>query len=282
MASILIGWPNRADGATLAGGSWSPALSNIQNRNQYAVARSANALAASTQFTIDLGTTNWAIKAISLHGHNLTASAQWRIMIGTTSGASDVYDSGFISAYQVSFDTDLNEFEGTNYWADLVSNQNPQSQFSLIHTFANTSYSNRYFTIHITDTLNPDGYVELGRLGLWSGISPAKNAEWGLEHGWEDLSEVSFSQSGEMLYEKRRSKRIANFTMPYLTDAESRAMYELMRRAGTTGEVLYVPDPDDMVYSQRFGCRARMARLSALERTTYSLNTIEYSFEELI
>lgn len=281
MSNIIIGWPNRADSATVAGGSWT-SLSNIRTREANQLARSTDATTGSTQFTIDLGSTDFSIKAISLHNHNLSSTATWRVTVGTSSGAADIYDSGFVSVWSIAFDSDLGEFGETAYWSEMTGQSGVKSAFSVFNTFADTPRSNQYFTVYINDIGNSEGYVEVGRLGIWSGLQTTLNATYGATHSYDDFSETSFSLSGELIYNKRRSRRLADISYDALTDTEASIVYEMIRRSGVTGEVCYIPDPADLAYCQRFGFRGRMRRLGNLEKNSYNTSVVEYRFEELL
>jgi len=278
---MLFGWPNRVDGATISGGSWT-GLDNIKDRDSYRLARSTATTTAATKFSIDLTTTDYSIKAVSLHHHNLKSNALWRVTVGTTNGGSELYDSGFVSVWSVMFDLDINQFEEGAYWPELIDNNNASSHFSIINTFGNTPLSARYITIEINDVGNTDGFVEIGRIGVWSGFSPAVNAAWGAQYSWDDLSDVSFSNSGEFNYRKRRSKRTANLSFKWATDSEAATFYEFMRRVGLTGETMFIPDPADLAHSQRYGFRAKLRKLGALEKTSLDVNTVEIQAEELL
>jgi hypothetical protein len=72
----IIGYGNRCDEATLAGGSWMTTLplANLQNRLIAKVARSNGTTKAATQFDIDLGRAR-KIGVLALVGHNLTDQA---------------------------------------------------------------------------------------------------------------------------------------------------------------------------------------------------------------
>lgn len=76
----LIGFPNRVDAGSLTGGSFvsSLPLSNLQNKLLGRVARTTNALEASTNFTVDLNNSQ-ATKIISLVNHNISLDGTWRI-----------------------------------------------------------------------------------------------------------------------------------------------------------------------------------------------------------
>ena len=111
--NVLIGWPNRAPGAVLSGGSWTT-LGNLNNSDYWRVARSTDAGTSSTVINIDLGSIH-ALRAIALGAHNLSETASWRIKIGSTAGASDIYDSGDQSAWALAFDADY-QWEDQFWW----------------------------------------------------------------------------------------------------------------------------------------------------------------------
>lgn len=84
MANCVLGWPIYSDTGVLytpalSGGSWSAdlPLTNLKDRNLDTVARSSNALTASTQFSIDLGASR-ASRVLSLWKHNLSGTGMVR------------------------------------------------------------------------------------------------------------------------------------------------------------------------------------------------------------
>ena len=85
-----------------------------------------------------------------------------------------------------------------------------------------------------------------------------------------------------MIHDKQKAKRTVNMSFDVLTDSEANTMYELSRRVGKTGEMLYIPDPADMAYTQRYGFRGRLRALGALEKTSIDVNTKEIQAEELL
>ena len=55
----------------------------------------------------------------------------------------------------------------------------------------------------------------------------------------------------------------------------------MMRTMGRIDEVLYVPDIDDMAYSQRFGFLGVMRELSTLEYPFYNKRSLAVALEEI-
>lgn len=83
MQNVLIGWNNRIDAATLAGGSFETNLprDNLKDGNISKVARTTDDARASTRFSADLGA-NYAVRALALVNHNLSSAARWRARAG--------------------------------------------------------------------------------------------------------------------------------------------------------------------------------------------------------
>ena len=105
MANIILMYPNRADSGTYSNGSWVTTLpaNNLKDQDITKVARSTNCLLASTMFDVDLGASK-PLRAFRLDNHNFSAGARVRISVGSTSGASDIYSSGWILVWQLSFE----------------------------------------------------------------------------------------------------------------------------------------------------------------------------------
>jgi hypothetical protein len=87
----MIGFPNRADAATLSGGSWTAGLprANMQNRIIGKVARTSNDALSSTKFDIDLTSTK-KIRALALVNHNLSLNALYRVRATNESAATNL------------------------------------------------------------------------------------------------------------------------------------------------------------------------------------------------
>ena len=188
-------------------------------------------------------------------------------MLGTTSGGSETYDSTLDDAYTISYDNDLDEFQNGDYT-------------SIIHVLG-AGYAARYVTIEIDDTSNSDGYVEIGRLGIWSGFVPTYNMSWGAYNGTKSRSIIDHAYSGHQLSEHRRAAQDARFSLDWLTDSEAAIIHELRRRAGLTNEVLYAPDVSDQVAAQRYGFMGRLRELGSLERSHLDMNKCEFQIEEI-
>ena len=268
---MFLGWPNRIDEATLSGGSWTnAALTNLQTRDVGEQARSADATTANTKILIDLGTTNYAIRAITLHNHNLSSAAQIRTLVGTSSGGSEVYNPSLANAWQMTTDNDT---------LSLASDAGARH---MIVDILDQYHSRRYFTIEISDTGNSDGYIEIGRVGIWSGFTPTDNMSWGVREGAIDNSSKGKAITGGLLFDKRARGKTASFLLDFLTDAEAEKMHNLQVESGVTDEILYLPDLTDEGESQRYGVYGTLRELGPLERKFLNSTAAEYAVEPII
>lgn len=265
MGSIVLGWPNRTDEATLSGGSWKASLplNNLKTRQITEPARSTNATTANTQFDFDL-TQNRSLRVFSLVNHNLSQDATWRITLGTTAGASDVYDSGWLAVWKMSFVSDLQEWESESWWNGISDTDHIGAPFAAVKV-ADDWYSTRYGRVEIDDTTNADGYVQIGRPFIGGGFIPVVNASTSnYQENWNDLSTIQTADSGAEWFNQRRRYRTVKLILPYVSENDFSFVYEMQRRQGTTEEIFYIPDLNDDIMNQRAGFLGRAETLSAI------------------
>jgi hypothetical protein len=281
--NILLCSPNRADAtAVLSNGSWRAALplANVTDAQFTKVARSTDATLASTKFDIDM-TTARALRLIALSNHNLSQSATWRVTLGTTAGGADVYDSGWGQVWRMTFDNEMLRWESPSWWLGTASNEFVGHPFPAVLALSDW-YTARYGRVEINDTTNTAGYVQIGRAHFCNGFEPAVNAAYGLKDGWSDLSTSSRAESGALWFNARRRIRTVQMMLDSLSQSEGDTLYELMRSAGTVGEVFYVPQPSDPGACQRYGFAGRLAELSPLDFPRPIRRALPVRLEEII
>src|SRR6266702_1507315 len=101
MSNLLLASQNRADECTLTLGSYAAGLplNNLKDRQITKVARSTNALAASSLFLAAL-TTLRPIRVLALINTNCSRDATYRWRVYTDAGLTDlVYDSGTLDVF---------------------------------------------------------------------------------------------------------------------------------------------------------------------------------------
>lgn len=266
MANCLISYPNRIDEATITGGSWEATLplANLQDRQLSLVARSTDALAASTTMRFAFATVR-AFRCFALVNHNLSEAAQWRVKVGTTAGGAEVYDSGWLDCWQMAFDLGLMPWGTAGLWRHIDGDEFVGHDRAIVHVATAGWYDGTHVQIEIDDTTNADGFVQMGRVFLGGGIQPAYNMSYGMAEGWVDRTEVQTTPGGAEYFQNRRPHRVATFSLDWLSAEEFKRFYEMQRLLGISGEVFYIPDTDDTDVQQRQGFLGRLQELSMIE-----------------
>lgn len=281
-SGAALGFRNRmnAGGVTLSGGSWSSALplTNMLTTDRSEVARSSDAATASTQFRVDFGQTR-ALRAVALQNHNLSQAATWRITLGTTAGGTEVYNGAGQAAWFLPF-AGPEEWEDNNWWG--ISQDEYTGHPHLALQLLSSTLNARYMDVFITDTANAAGYVQFGRIYAGELWQPAYNMVYGAEYSHEDASTVERTVGGGVVADRQRATRTANITFDLLSDTERSWAYEIQRRARTTEEVLWLPDPTDYQLCQRHGFLGTLKSMSPLALRDVGVNTKGFELQEWI
>lgn len=283
MANATIGHSNFADTISYSGGSWAGSLplTNLANRVQGIVARSSNLLTASTQFTGDLGAQN-IIQAIYIVAHNLTLTARIRIRTSLVSNfATLVTDSGWIEAWPAVYQTEDLPWEADNWWEGTYTDRERQGYNWTRGVLFEDPEVVRYIKVEIDDQTNPAGYVQIGRLFCGEAWQFDTNMSYGASIGWETNTEVAEAVSGTEYFDRRTPKRAVSFTLNGMSEGEAMTKaFEVMRRAGIDGEVLFLWDPADTVNTLRRQFIGTFRELSRIENPYIERHRAAFSIKE--
>lgn len=289
MANITLSWRNRTDASTLASGSWLSTLplNNIKNRQVQKVARSSDATLTSTKFTVDLGSAK-TIGVVALIVHNISVDGTCRIRGNSiTDMTTPAYDSGWVDVWPNGIiPQDLLEWEDDNFWLGTMSQEDRAGYNAPYINLMASQQSLRYWLIEIDDTTNADGYVQIGRLFMGATWTPEYNYEQGSAGlGYSDPTTVEKSLSEAEYFDVRSRSRVFGFNLKFLSSAEAYSyVLELQRLAGTSGEVLCIPDSEDTDYLVKRSFVGRMISMSKISIPTLSSHphTVDIELKELL
>lgn len=259
---IGLAWPNRITTAdTFSGGSWAAALpaSNVAAPGWTDVARSSDALAASTQFRVDHGAAVSA-RVLILTGHNLSSAAQVRWSRGTSSGGNDVAVTGLSNAWQIT----PSSYDGRIYPVVMV---------------ASAQTSARHELVEIVDTGNAAGYVELAQAFIGPLVLSEVYALAGLRESLLPLSRAERSDGGNRWPTRRPSLRTMQMGLS-VTDADADALRDWLAHAGIDDDVGYLPDLDSAARCQRYGMVMTLDRLEPFEAPDYGMRRLQIAGTE--
>lgn len=286
MSNIFLATRNRADAATLTGGSWSAGLplANLQSRDISLMARSADALAASTQFVADLGALR-TVRVLALIGSNCSVDATYRVRVYTDAGLTDLeHDSGTLDVWPAwMYAAGVLAWEDPRFWDGRPLAEDIEHLSSDVIYPLPVAAVGRYVKVEITDTANSDGYLEFGRLFVGEGWQPTYNMGYaGTALPQEDLSTVTATPSGKEFFAERAVRRSMRFELKWLSHGEGALVQDMQRTAKTVGEVLVVFDPSDLVNVKRSAFLGRMRQLGAREWPFPTVNAIPFEIQEIL
>lgn len=179
------------------------------------------------------------------------------------------YDSGWIAAWPAAWvsGTTAEERVGVTGCA-LYPPASPQTY--------------QFWRIDLDDEDNP-APVELGRVFIGSKWQPQVNAVYGAAIGYEQRSTIVENDSGAEDFVARPAPRIVSIGFPALTDAEGLGqLLELVRRLGSTGEVLWQWDPSDTRYLPLRTFLARIRAASPLTAQFVDRHSVELEIKEIL
>jgi hypothetical protein len=256
MSNLILGYNNLIDAAALSGGSWNAALplANLKSRYLAKVARSTTLYAV---VDIDLGSAK-AVQAFGAIRTNISASgASYRLRGSTVSNfASSVYDSGALSANAQTPDL-------------IVGLPSPVTA--------------RYWRFEVSDPTNAAGYIQIGRLFIGPALAPVDNYSKGAELGYQSRTGVQQSLGGVDHFDRRPGRRLFQFSLDWLTQAEAfNQALELQRLCDIHGEVLLIRDPADTTYNQQRHFLGRLQQLTPIKAPYLTLHQAGFEVLEIV
>jgi len=242
-------FPNWADDGTLSGGTYDVDFprTNMQDRRPRVIARTSDTLESITQVTVDLGEEK-RIDCVALLGTNLSLNAEVQVTI-EDAGSSVIYSSGWLDAYPAIYPS------GTELWGESVTSV-PQDAwdagkrwpFILLPDTAETTFGNgQIVTVEIKDLLNPEGYIEIGRLWVSSSYQPTTaSILQGASFNIDDESTKQTTDGGTYYFVERQRRKSWVLELGYMDDVENKVqILEMKRRLGVSKQLLFVPNRDD-------------------------------------
>jgi hypothetical protein len=213
-----IGYVNRASGKTITATTAATGYP-ASNLNNSRLSSSWRSTALTAQDLIADLTTSQDIDVLALIGYNGEDDAQARFRTSEASNlSSPEYDSGTISAYDVTYAAKLSD---TPVWGRHTIN------------FPGTTKNSRYAGITVTDAGNPDTYQK-GSV-FWAG------PVWQPPKAMAFDSEPTFEPVGSPGVE--RAILGWRMVLRFLTEQDSRELLSILRNKLRSGRYLIVPRP---------------------------------------
>ena len=283
MSNVLLGYPNRINEATLAGGWWVAGLplSMLKNRVYPAVARSADLVSTSTQFTISLPVSR-GISLFALAAHTLSDAAQWRVTVYSDAFTTVAQQTAWTDAWADAASSTL-EWENDNFWTMKLSAEDIARYTSLSILLLSQPAFTRWLKVEILDTTNTAGYVQIGRCLVCDAWQPRINMSYGHSLQYETDTTIEKALDGTEYFNRQRGRRVAKFTLDWLDEDEAMTRNLGMQRdVGIDGEIVLIDNPAAAGYQLERQFVGRLRQLSAIENPYYAVYKNALEIVELI
>lgn len=228
-ANVRIITPNDADAATLTASPAAVATLPVTNLQDPTRARLWRSISAVPQTIFGDWADAYSVSGFALVRHNLTPNATLRLKIYDGPGQTGMmlYDSG-------------NTAIGTAIgWGELVWGRDAWGGSNIFsgwaYAFTTLWFSADYarsFSLTITDTANPDGYLQASRLFLGQYFEPLMNFDYGVSLGWEESSKQQRTDGGTLRTDAFDPYRRITFSLSNLGDGERAQLMEIARKVG--------------------------------------------------
>jgi hypothetical protein len=279
--------PNFVDApysVAFSGGAWSVAspLTNLVDRRLARVARSSSALVASTTFDVDLGAARY-VRVLAIPKHNLSLAATIKITASDHADLSaPLYDPAADDVFPVIYPAGVLPFGHPSYVTGRLTQEEWAGGYSVGYTHVLAPpVSARYWRVAISDTANAAGYVELARLVLAWAYQPADAIAEGAKFGWETSSSRTETDGGAAVYTDRPRRRVFSFQIE-AQDADEALVFpfDIQRKYGTSAQIFFVWDPDDVEHLHRRSFLGVLRELSPLDYVGYNAVTPSWALIE--
>jgi len=149
------------------------------------------------------------------------------------------------------------------------------------HDVAPAPVLGRYEHVWISDTGNADGYIRLRRCWTGAGWQTTVPVEYGVEWGWEDLSDLRRLLSGRVDVDVRPRCRTMHVQIEGLPEDEALVhAVDLVGQVGLSGQLYVLFDPTETAHAHRRSGIARLARLTPSQLAQYDWVNTGYQFIE--
>jgi hypothetical protein len=284
-SNVSLSYPNRIDESTLVpanSANWTTELPliNAQNHVLKKVARTVtgvNAAGDSISVTFGIVLPKYReIGCIAIANHNLTTNATIRFEGFYNDDYTDKkFDNGinyFAYTRLYAPESGFYLFENPEWWYGTIEESQLLSYTPLSSYYPDTNKVCKSIRVTITDTLNPDDYIQFGRVFLGRTVEPKYNPEYGdLQQGYVDLTEIQRAIDNTKYFYIKPKMRTVSCIFKHLDKDEAYlGFYDAQREVGISGELLYAYSKPEyigninMTYDKAFYARNFLCNFSEL------------------
>lgn len=250
-ASAILGYDNRVDDAVVTVGSTPGRAAALQDRSLGEAWESTGTDPANTWMEFAFADPQPA-RLISLHGTNVTVQSQYRVRAWFDAAKTDlVYDSAVLDVCPPLIPLTARDWSRLEFFTGKPSSRvwrrRPRQ---IIHALPGVRRALTW-RVDLFDDLNPDGTVRVARPFIGDAIQFRNTFDLGSSLGMQTFAQVQEGPSGALEGSEARPARRTRVALSWLNEAERGLVIDLITLAGETGEVVWIPHPDDGPKLQR-------------------------------
>ncbi len=268
MERMLLATGEISDQATITGfqGVGDLLIGNLKKQSLQEIYRVMGDYAV---IDVDLGAAK-ILNMVAIMGHSGSSNAFARLTASATNINAPSFDTGNrpFRSHQSTYGGDQSAANRLAYGKNLYFEYfEPQAM--------------RYLRMEISD---PGAeYIDMGRIYASHAFQPSFNMVYGFAQGILDGSQEYETTSGDSVSLKRKKRRYADLTLQDLSEDEVFAeLYPLDNLVGTTGDVLFVPKPDEKEYLQLNAIYGKIEQLQPNAAISFDRFSRQYRIKELL
>lgn len=236
MANLRVIYNNLADAAIITASTTASGFSvdNLKNTQKTSVHRSTG---AAVTYTLSWGSPQ-SINCVALPATNLQAGDTVKIVAYTQIGDTEaIYETDYLQACTGRVTTLYNKTALPTYVDFGFGGATKTS------VWFNKSYTIQQLVITLTSTTVSQ--IDCARLICGSYWQSTRQVNNGIQLGYEDLSEITTTRSGNTYEDRKPITETMQFDLEYLPDADRKQLQALMRSWGSSALIYYCVFPDN-------------------------------------
>lgn len=236
MANLRVIYNNLADAATIEASSTASGFSvdNLKNTQKTSVHRSTG---ATITYTLTWSTAQ-SISCVALPATNLQAGDTIKVQVYTgDTDISALYESPVLQACAGRVTTLYNKYTLPTY-VDFGFGGATKTSVWLPSTY-------QVEKVVITLTSTTVSQIDCARIICGTYWQSTRQANNGIQLGYEDLSEITTTRSGNTYEDRKPISETMQFDLEYLPDVDRKQLQTLMRSWGSSALIYYCIFPDN-------------------------------------
>jgi hypothetical protein len=145
-----------------------------------------------------------------------------------------------------------------------------------------TGGSVRKIVVDLVDTGNPSGYIEASRLVTGAYWSPTTNADYGAQIGWNDNSQHTRNDAGDLLTDVKPHAKTLTLNFSNASPSDREALMKIMRNG--MGSPLYIsvfPNDSDKNLEQDYQIYGKLSQQSQIAIARYAAYSTGLTIDEI-